>query len=265
VGARFAADRRYLISVTLPWRTVWITGASTGIGAEIARQLAAAGVRVAASARNAESLASLAQSSPGVTAVPLDVTKADDVKVAFERIERDIGPVDLIIAGAGAYKPITASDIQPDDFEAMFKVNYLGVINVLAAALPTFRSRRQGRISWIASVSGYRGLPKAAGYAPTKAALINLAECLKPELERDGVAISVINPGFVRTPMTAVNDFEMPFLMEPKDAAAATITGLAKGRFEVAYPTPFVAILKFARVLPYAAFFWFIRKYVLKP
>jgi len=247
--------------MALPWRVVWVTGASTGIGAELAKQLAAEGVQVAASARNAEALAALGRN---IHSYPLDVT--DEAKVAdtLARIERDLGQIDLIIAGAGTYTPASAADFRPEMFRRMYEVNYLGVINVLAAALPVFRARRSGHLSWIASVSGYRGLPKAAAYGPTKAALINLAESLKPELDRDGVKVSVINPGFVRTPMTAQNDFEMPFLMEPADAARATIAGLAKGKFEVAYPTPFVAILKIARVLPYRLFFWISRKYLLK-
>jgi short-subunit dehydrogenase len=252
------------LTVPLPWKLVWITGASTGIGAEIAKQLAARGVKVAISARTVESLHAVAKEQPSITIFPLDVTKASDVAATFAEIEKAHGPIDLIIAGAGTYTPASTADFRIEDFRRMYEVNYLGVIHVLAAALPAFRARRAGRLSWIASVSGYRGLPKAAAYGPTKAALINLAESLKPELERDGVAVSVINPGFVRTPMTAQNDFEMPFLMEPTDAARATIEGLAKGQFEVAYPKPFVRILKIARLLPYRAYFWLVRKYVLK-
>ena len=247
--------------MALPWRLVWVTGASTGIGAEICKQLAAEGVTVAASARNAEALSAL---GTGIHAFPLDVSNEKSVADTFAAIEQAHGPVDLIIAGAGTYTAASAADFRPEMFRRMYEVNYLGVINVLAAALPKFRARRGGHLSWIASVSGYRGLPKAAAYGPTKAALINLAESLKPELDRDGVKVSVINPGFVRTPMTAVNDFEMPFLMEPVDAARATIAGLAKGKFEVAYPTPFVAILKIGRLLPYRLFFWISRKYLLK-
>jgi short-subunit dehydrogenase len=244
-----------------PWRLVWVTGASTGIGAEICKQLAAEGAVVAASARNTNALNALGK---GIHVFPLDVTNEKSVADTFEAIEKAHGNIDLIIAGAGTYTPASASDFQTKMFRQMYEVNYLGVINVLAAALPKFRARRSGHLSWIASVSGYRGLPKAAAYGPTKAALINLAESLKPELDRDGVKVSVINPGFVRTPMTAVNDFDMPFLMEPADAARATIAGLAKGKFEVAYPTPFVAILKFGRLLPYRIFFWISRKYLLK-
>ncbi len=247
--------------MTSPWRLVWVTGASTGIGAEICKQLAAQGIVVAASARNGDALRNL---GAGVHAFPLDVTKDVDVVNTFTAIENRLGPIDLIIAGAGTYTQASAADFEIEMFRRMYEVNYLGVIHVLAAALPAFRARRRGHISWIASVAGYRGLPKAAAYGPTKAALINLAESLKPELDRDGVTVSVINPGFVRTPMTAQNDFAMPFLMEPADAARATLAGLAKGKFEVAYPKPFVAMLKLARVLPYRIFFWISRKYLLR-
>lgn len=250
--------------MTLPWKLVWITGASTGIGAEVARQLAEAGVTVATSARKADVLAAAAGDNSNLKPYPLDVTDAAAVAATFSRIEQDLGPVDLIIAGAGTYAPVSLDDFRPEPFRSMYEVNYLGVINVLSAVLPVLRPRRSGHIAWIASVAGYRGLPKAAAYGPTKAALINLAESLKPELEADGVAISVINPGFVRTPLTAQNDFEMPYLMEVGEAARLTIAGLAAGRFEVAYPAPFVRILKFARLLPYRLYFALIRRFVLK-
>jgi short-subunit dehydrogenase len=250
--------------MTLPWRAVWITGASTGIGAAVARQLAAQGVTVACSARNAETLASLAREQKNIRPYALDVTDEAAVSACFQSIERDLGEISLIIAGAGTYGEVKLDDFQTSAFKRMYEVNYLGVINVLAAVIPTFRKRRAGHISWIASVAGYRGLPKAAAYGPTKAALINLAESLKAELAQDGVVVSVINPGFVKTPMTAQNDFPMPFLMDVEDAARATIEGLQKQKFEVAYPRRFVAILKVARVLPYAWYFWLVKRFVLK-
>ena len=250
--------------MALPWRRVWITGASTGIGAEVARQLAEAGVVVAVSARKADALHSAAKVNANIKPYPLDVTDAGAVAETFAAIEREVGEIDLIIAAAGTYAPVSLEAFSPEPFRQMYEVNYLGVINVLSAVLPTFRTRKKGHVSWIASVAGYRGLPKAAAYGPTKAALINLAESLRPELARDGVAVSVINPGFVKTPLTAQNDFEMPFLMEVEDAARKTIDGLATGRFEIAYPTPFVAILKLARILPYGLFFAAVRRFVLK-
>ena len=138
------------------------------------------------------------------------------------------------------------------------------VVRALSAVLPALRQRKKGHIAWIASVAGYRGLPKAAAYGPTKAALINLAESLKPDLSRMGVAVSVINPGFVETPLTSKNDFPMPFLMKPADAARLTIQGLARGRFEISYPWQFVTMLKIARLLPYGLYFRMIDRMVLK-
>ncbi len=240
---------------------MWITGASTGIGREVALQLAAAGVTVAASARSADKLKAIA---PSVHAFPLDVTDRDAVIATVAKIEATLSPIDLALFAAGTYTPLDPSHIDPAEFAHTMSVNYLGVVNCLAAMLPPMRKRRSGRIAWIASVAGYRGLPKAGSYGPSKAALINLAESLKPELELSGVALSVVNPGFVETPMTDRNDFKMPFLMQPADAARLTIKGLADGRFEVAYPWRFVFILKLARVLPYSLFFWLIRKGVLK-
>jgi NAD(P)-dependent dehydrogenase (short-subunit alcohol dehydrogenase family) len=245
----------------LPWKTAWITGASTGIGRDIVLQLAAAGVKVAASARSAEKLEAL---GPGVLTIPLDVTDAAACRSAVDRIESELGPVDLAVLGAGTYSPVAIDDLDPARFAHMMDTNYMGVVNCLAALAPRMIERRSGHLSWIASVAGYVGLPKAAAYGPTKAALINLAESLYPEMREKGVAVSVINPGFVETPLTKQNDFEMPFLMKPEEAARRTIEGLAAGRFEVAYPRRFVAILKTVRLLPYPLFFRLMARAVLK-
>jgi short-subunit dehydrogenase len=250
--------------LALPWKLVWVTGASTGIGAEVAKQLAGQGVVVATSARKADVLEQSALLQPNLKPYALDVTDEAAVAACFQKIERELGQVDLVIACAGTYEPVTLDKFTTQPFRRTYEVNYLGVVNVLAAVMPAFRARKRGHLSWIASVAGYRGLPKAAAYGPTKAALINLAESLKPELELDGVQVSVINPGFVKTPLIGQNDFEMPYLMEVEDAGRATIAGLAAGKFEVAYPKPFVRILKFARILPYWAYFKMIRKSVLK-
>ena len=246
---------------TFPWKVVWITGASTGIGREAALQLAAAGVQVAVSARSAQKLEGMGE---GIFAHPLDVTDVAAVKATVNSIESNLGPIDLAIFGAGTYTPVTIDNIDPAVFSHMVSTNYMGVVNCIAALTPLMLARKRGHLSWIASVAGYVGLPKAAAYGPTKAALINLAECLRPELARAGITTSVINPGFVATPMTAQNDFEMPFLMKPEDAARRTLEGLKAGRFEIAYPRRFAAILKFARLLPYPLFFKLIDKAVLK-
>ena len=246
----------------LPWKVVWITGASTGIGREIALQLAAQGVTVAASARSAGKLAGL---GPAIRPYPLDVTDRPAVLATLETIERELGPVDLAILAAGTYSPVDVEEFDPAIFELAMATNYGGVVNALAGLLPRMSSRRTGHVAWIASVAGYVGLPKAAAYGPSKAALINLAESLKPDLDRKGIAVSVINPGFVETPLTAQNDFHMPFLMQTPEAARLSISGLRRRKFEIAYPWRFVFIMKLARLLPYALFFRLIRSVVATP
>lgn len=249
------------MATALPWKTAWVTGASTGIGRDVARQLAAAGVKVAASARSPEKLALLGE---GIVSIPLDVTDAGACRHAVDLFEAELGPIDLVVLGAGTYSPVKIDSIDPTLFSHTMTTNYMGVVNCLAALAPRMLARGTGHISWIASVAGFMGLPKAAAYGPTKAALINLAECLEPEMRLKGVKISVINPGFVATPLTAQNDFEMPFLMQPDEAARRTIEGLAAGRFEIAYPRRFVAILRTMRALPYWLFFRLITRFVLK-
>ncbi|MEO6607900.1 MAG: SDR family NAD(P)-dependent oxidoreductase [Aestuariivirga sp.] len=245
-----------MTSAKLPWATAWVIGASTGIGAEIARQLASAGVKVAASSRSI----SADDETPNIKAWPLDVTDARAVAETFDKIETAIGPIDLVLVSVGTYKPLDGFSLTLADHRAGIEVNYMGVVNVLQAVLPNFRKKAAGHIAWISSVAGYAGLPKSAAYGPSKAALINLAEGLKPELNRAGISLSVVNPGFVKTPMTAKNDFSMPFLMEAEDAARRTIDGLARRKFEIAYPSRFVIILKLLRILPYSVFFFLTKR-----
>lgn len=249
------------LSMNPKWKTAWVTGASTGIGREIALQLAAHGVNVAVSARSAEKLQNM---GANITPFPLDVTNAAAAEATWEQIELKLGPIDLAIFAAGTYSEVAATDIDPKLFASIMSTNYLGTVNCLSAILPKMLARKQGHIAWIASVTGYRGLPKAAAYGPSKAALISLAESLKPELDQHGITISVINPGFVETPMTSTNDFPMPFLMQPQDAATRTLNGLAKGKFEITYPRRLVAILKVTRLLPYTLYFWLIKKFILR-
>lgn len=243
----------------LPWRVVWVTGASTGIGRQLTLLLARRGVTVAASARSADKLEGLGH---GIHAYPLDVTDSQAVRDTHERICRELGAIDLAVLAAGTYRPLDVGHFDVTNFTQTNAVNYLGVIHALAALIPRMRQRGSGHIAWIASVAGYRGLPKAASYGPSKAALINLAESLKPELDTDGVTVSLINPGFVDTPLTAQNDFTMPFLMTTEEAATRILAGLLRQRFEIAFPTRFVVLLKLAGMLPYPVYFWLINRFV---
>jgi NAD(P)-dependent dehydrogenase (short-subunit alcohol dehydrogenase family) len=235
---------------------VWITGASMGIGEALARRLAQDGAQVIASARSADRLAAVAAASGGrIVAEPLDVTDHAAVLAAVERIEAERGPIDVAVLNAGSHQPVTAAEFTADGLRRLMELNVFGVASCLEALMPRMIARGRGRIAVVASVAGYRGLPTSAYYGATKAALINLAESLKFDLDRAGVTLQLIDPGFVRTPLTDKNDFPMPFLITAELAADRIAQGLKSGRFEIAFPSPFVLMLKLLRILPYALYF----------
>jgi NAD(P)-dependent dehydrogenase (short-subunit alcohol dehydrogenase family) len=235
---------------------VWITGASLGIGEALARRLAQDGADVIASARSADRLAALAAASGGrIVAEPLDVTDHAAVLAAVNRIEAERGPIDVAVLNAGSHQPVTAAEFTADGLRRLMELNVFGVASCLEALMPRMIARGRGRIAVVASVAGYRGLPTSAYYGATKAALINLAESLKFDLDRAGVTLQLIDPGFVRTPLTDKNDFPMPFLITAELAADRIAQGLKSGRFEIAFPSPFVLMLKLLRILPYALYF----------
>lgn len=239
---------------------VWITGASAGIGRAVALEYADRGFAVHVTARKAEALEALAAERPGkITAHPGDVTD----RAAMARIVAEIEaerPIALAILNAGVYIPMRAQEFSADAVEKTFAVNVTGAANGLEPLLKTMIARGKGHVALVASVAGYRGLPRAAAYSATKAALIAMAEALAFDLIDLGVRISVINPGFVETEATAVNDFEMPFLMQPGDAAKRIADGLAKPGFELRFPTRFALILRAIGLLPNRAYFWLMRK-----
>lgn len=246
--------------------TLWITGAGKGIGRAVALAYARRGWTVAASARTSADLESLRDAAVAAglkgRIVPFvnDVTDHDAVKLTFKQIEADLGRLDQIIFNAGTHVANSPETFSVAPFRTLMEVNYMGAVNGLAAVLPTLIDRRAGHVAVVSSVAGYRGLPNASAYGATKAALINMCESLKIQLDGKGVALSVINPGFVRTPLTDKNEFPMPFLMEPEAAAEAIYNGMASKRFEIAFPTPFVLILKTLQMLPYGVYFWLVRK-----
>lgn len=238
-----------------PWKTAWVTGASTGIGCELSLLLARNGTKVAISARSKDKLHELAARHANLLAVPLDVTDLDAVRQAHARIEADLGPVDLAVLNAGKWDQFAAGDLDAERMRSALDVNYGGIVNALDPLIKSMRRRGRGHIALTGSVAGYRGLPQAAAYGPTKAAIINLAEIMRLELSRHGITVSVVNPGFVDTPMTRTNDFSMPFLIAADDAARRIVKGLEAQKFEVAFPWQLVLQLKLLRLLPYAIFF----------
>ncbi len=247
---------------SFPWKTAWITGASTGIGRELALDLAAGGVKVAASARSADKLAEVATMQPGITAYPLDVTDPQAVAAVVEKIAQNFGDIDLAILNAGTWHPTEAIDIDGEKAAQSMAVNYLGVVYGIESLLPRMRQRGLGHIAMTGSVAAYRGLPKSCHYGPTKAALNNLAETLAIELKREGISITIINPGFVDTPMTEVNDFPMPFLMTAEDAARQILKKLPRKPFEIAFPWQLVRQLKFAQLLTPASHVRTMRRFL---
>jgi NAD(P)-dependent dehydrogenase (short-subunit alcohol dehydrogenase family) len=206
---------------------------------------------VAASARDESALRLLHQEASQVLPAPLDVTDARAVEAAVAEIEHAQGPIDLAVLNAGIYEPVPGGLASPELFRQHMEVNYQGVVNCLCALLPGMKSRGEGQIAVLGSVAGYRGLPQAAAYGPTKAALISLAETLRLELRGSGVDLRLVNPGFVATRLTAKNRFFMPSILTPEEAAGRILSGLAGTSFEIAFPLGFVLWMKLLRLLPY--------------
>ena len=244
------------------WRgqRVWVIGASTGIGAAVARDLINAGARVALSARSRGRLDAIAEGTDAIV-VPLDVTDRAAVLAAATKVRDALGALDLVIVLAGTHSPMRADQFDRGKADQLLAVNLAGPLNCLEAVLPTLLAQRRGGIALVASVAGYRGLPQALIYGPSKAALIHLAEGLYLDLHRHGIGVYLVNPGFVDTPLTQRNDFAMPALMDADKAARRTLDGIAAGRFEIHYPRRFTFWLKLLRILPYPAYFWAVRRF----
>jgi NAD(P)-dependent dehydrogenase (short-subunit alcohol dehydrogenase family) len=230
-------------------RRVWIVGASSGIGRATAARLHALGAAVIVSARKAQALDAFVAQHPGASAVPLDVGDAAQVRAASQAVLQDGAP-DLVFYCAGTYRPLRATAFDLAQMRSHMEVNYMGALNVLDAVLPALLARGSGHLSLAASVAGYRALPNALAYGPTKAALNHLAESLYLDLRGRGIGISVVNPGFVETPLTAQNEFRMPALMTADAAAERIVRGWGQGRFEIHFPRRFTLGLKLLRWLP---------------
>jgi NAD(P)-dependent dehydrogenase (short-subunit alcohol dehydrogenase family) len=234
----------------------WITGASTGIGRETARQLASEGWTVWASARDASALDALAADSGGrIVAAPGDVTDAAAMADIVARIEASGRPLALAILNAGIYLPVSADSLTVDVFQRSFAVNLSGTVNGLVPAIAAMKPRRLGQVAVVSSVTAYGGLPTSSAYGATKAGLTNMAESLKFDLDRMGILIQVVHPGFVETPATDANSFPMPFIVKVDEAARRIRAGLRRGGFEITFPKRFTWALKALNLLPYPLYF----------
>ncbi|WEZ83454.1 SDR family NAD(P)-dependent oxidoreductase [Rhizobium sp. 32-5/1] len=242
----------------------WVTGASSGIGRALALRLVRDGYCVVVTARDHEKLVALqheAQSLGRIIVLDGDVTDPRDMERIVSAIEYDHGRLALVVLNAGVYIPVHGEDLYREDFEKTFAVNLHGVVNCLLPAIRHMKTQGNGgQVGLVSSVTGYAGLPTSAAYGATKAALINMAESLKFDLDKIGIRIQIINPGFVETPATAQNAFEMPALISPEQAADRIAEGLRSKAFEITFPKRFTYALKFLRLLPYPTYFWLINR-----
>ncbi len=229
----------------------WVTGASSGIGWALTKRLVAEGWTVAVSARSADKLEQLQAETDGrARAYPVDQGDADAVVAAIEKIENELGPVALAVLNAGVYLPVNAEAPVLDAFRKTFDVNLLGTAAALSALNPRMCARRSGQIAIVSSATGFGGMPTCSAYGASKAALINMAECCKLELDRWGVKMQVVTPGFVETPAQDDNEFPKPFMVSADTAAKRIVTGLKKRGFEITFPKIFTWQLKFLYGLP---------------
>lgn len=237
-------------------KRVWLVGASAGIGAALAQALAAKGARLALSSRKLSSLEAL--NIEGALLLPCDSTQPDTLIAARDELLQGWGGVDLVVYMAGGYEPMQADSLDVAVLEKVVDVNFNGAVRLTAVALPALKAG--GGIALVASLAGYQGLPKSLAYGPGKAALIHFAECLYMDLKARGIGVWVVNPGFVATRLTAKNDFKMPALITPEQAARDIVEGLASGAFEIHFPKRFTRVLKLLSLLPYRLYFPIVRR-----
>ena len=243
-------------------KKIWITGASSGIGKSVAEKFANEGWKVAVSARRKELLDELAK-NPNIASFPLDVTNRNQINEVFKNILDNFGDLDICLFSSGTYEPKDEQNIDPDKIKNVINVNFLGVIDCVKSVEGYFKDRKSGHISIVSSIAGYRGLPNSSGYGPSKAALTNFSESIYFDFKKFGVRVSVVSPGFIKTPLTDKNEFPMPFLKTPEYAAEKIFNGLIKSSsFEIHFPKGLTLTLKFLRILPYRLYLFLVDKLV---
>lgn len=242
----------------------WVTGASTGIGRHVALELARKGYVVAATARDAQKLGEAAAQAAGakgqLVPMPCDVTDEEAMARTVARIEEELGPIVLCLFNAGVSRPFTAERMETANFVSAFTVNVFGVVYGLVPVVRRMRERGRGQIAIVGSASAYFGMPSAAAYGATKAALNNMARGLKYDLDTLNIRIQMVNPGFVDTPLTKKNKFPMPALMPAGKAATRLVYGLERGGFEVTFPRRLIWFLKACSYLPENLYYRMVRK-----
>ena len=225
----------------------WLVGASEGLGQALAQRMSKAGAHLILSARSEDKLTALANALPGPSeVVPCDVSDPSSVKAAAQRA----GTIDGLVYLAGVYWPQPAQEWQAKEVNAMCDVNFTGAARVLSQVVPDMADRDTGHIVLTGSLSGFRGLPGATGYAASKVGVMAMAESLYADLHKTGVQVQLVNPGFIRTRLTDKNDFAMPFIMEPGDAADIMFRHMETTRFKKSFPTLFSWVFRGSQFLP---------------
>ena len=241
-------------------KKIWITGASSGIGKALAEKFAAEGWKVAASARRKEILDEMSNNK-NISSFPLDVTNQVQVNEVFSKIISNFGGLDLCVFSSGTYDPKLEKEINIKQNKFVMETNFFGVLYCIKSVEKYFKDKKDGHISIVSSIAAYRGLPNSSGYGPSKAALTNLSESLYFDFKKYGVRISLVSPGFIKTPLTDKNDFPMPFIKSPEFAAEKMFDGLIKSKaFEIHFPKALTISLKFLRILPYRIYLFLIDK-----
>ena len=242
-------------------KTIWITGGSTGIGKALAIKFANKGWNVAISARRENLLKEISDNNKNIYGFPLDVTDKSKCKEVFEQIKNKFEGIDICFFSTGTWNPNKEKDIDVEQIEDVFKVNFFGTLNSIKAVEEYFKNKKEGIITIVSSIAGYRGLPNSTGYGPSKSALNNLAESLYFDFKRFNVRVCLVSPGFIKTPMTDKNDFKMPFLKTTEYAAEKIYDGLInKDIFEIHFPKSLTLILKILSFLPSKIYFALVGK-----
>ena len=232
-------------------KNIWITGASSGIGKALAIKFATEGWQVAASARRENLLQDLNKTNSNIHSFPLDVKDEAKAKKVFKNIIEKFQNIDICVFCTGIHDPVAEKKLSTETMRKIMETNFFGVFNCIVTVDNYFREKKSGQISIVSSVAGYRGLPAAAGYSASKSALISLAESLYFDFKRYNVRISVINPGFIKTPMTENNKFAMPLIKSAEYAAEKMFIGLTKQTaFEIHFPKTFTFMMKLLKIMP---------------
>ena len=242
-------------------KIIWITGASSGIGKALAIKFAEKGWTVAASARRENLLEDLNKFNPNIYSFPLDVTEIENCKLIANKIIEKFGGIDICVFGTGMHDPKSEKRFNLNKIREIMEVNYFGTMNSINSIYEYFSEKKNGQISIISSVAAYRGLPAAGAYCASKAALTSYAESLNFDMQMKNVKVSLISPGFIKTPMTDQNDFPMPMIKSPEFAANEIFKGLTeKKSFEIHFPKAFTYFLKFLQIIPSSIYFKLVSK-----